>query len=773
MSDRKRESEKKYILFFPVLGCFCLFSIPYLHWKDGIILGLLALGTLFILKKKITNFLSLRLLTGITLFYFSLRLPTKNLFWEFEQSMMTFADYGHTLIGVAGIIYLVNLLREVHKQRVTSLHTVDMALLIGFTLFLIYGATTLVLGKLLSLSVYLNHRLFSYFSTAVILFLLTLRLEKIKSTARKTVLFSLLGVIVAAIASQIFLAARITKLSREAANQMLANQFQSSLVTCTRIYELNRELQWTPFTVSALNNLGILAFRQQNYDDAKEYFRQVVRIRDSDPVALFGLGSALSQSGKEKQAYPYFRQFIKLDFSLSKLEKTFHPAPETFKLLGLIFKEHGKFPKAMELFYRTKRAGLISGEIEYHLGTIYFALKNPERAKFQFQKAADLGFQSPDLYYKLALIAQKRKKWHNVLKYGRDALHVSPTYIDAYSIMEEAQLKINNPDKLAIIRKRKAALIPELKLENLRTKDVILLGYTIPKRTYRQGDEISVIFFSRIARQLEKKYEPIYLILGKPPLVYSRTEFNLLDQLKQESRPYFEGDIVISKCSLDGRTLLPGLSGFSYYLPGNINLDQNQQAKTILEVDSSKYLSLSTLTITPHLYRRISFKPHQLRHIFDEQLDVRYLKTYFYLANRYGLDIPLLFPSRSFSTSSIIIVSALTFAGELEHGHKLAQLVMHDINNKEWIWTIRAGVDSSEWAWDCPGMRIAHRRAKIATSWTVYTQGREFEAHKYYSVFTFPKPIVLKKLRMQYLSSKGCIEVCDLIIQGHSNRKNE
>jgi len=60
-----------------------------------------------------------------------------------------------------------------------------------------------------------------------------------------------------------------------------------------------------------LNNLGTLAARGGEMEEAARFYREAVRIKPDSPEAHNNLGSALAQSGKMAESLPHFEQAVR------------------------------------------------------------------------------------------------------------------------------------------------------------------------------------------------------------------------------------------------------------------------------------------------------------------------------------------------------------------------------------------------------------------------------------------------------------------------------
>lgn len=747
-----------------VLCLVGVLSIPFFNLRDMLTIAVLAaILSWFAAGRGQSQAALFRLVVGGTAIQLMLRLPPPSPAIHLLATPVAVAEWIHLAISILGVCLLAVPLVRRREQRLDS---IDQAILLGFSLVMLYSVVTPFFGRLLRVSYGLNPRVLPLIAAATVIGLLSRETVLLAPTWRRWfagILVAILSVILLLQAGRVF---KVRSALARAEHHRLAADFTAARSDYQRALALNHFLGIPRFSLAAMKNLGLISFRQGTFGDAESWFRRAVELRPRDPFALFGLGLALQRTRDNREAQACFRQLGRLSFSLEQLRATFDPPAETFNLLGKVFREMGEFQRAIDIFKLAGSQGDLQGETAFQLGSIYASQGDADEAFKHLKQAERLGYRSPELFFELAGIFYRR---HDLPRAGRNcqkAINTSPGYLAAYDLWEKVLQESGETEQLETVRQSRAELLPTQTMNDLRTDAVEILGFTLPQREIQQGNSIELFFHCRVLRDLDRQEEPIFLLMGNYPFIYLRSEYNLLEGIRQANRPVFPGDVVVTRCVLDGRTLIPGLCDLSFYLPGDLRLEKRDINKPNQQVDSARFHPLASISILPHLYRRVSFGHNSLKHLFDPGLDQRNLQTYFYLSNHYSIDIPLLENPHSFLANSLLLISSMTFSGDVENGLEIARIIITDLAGREYVWPIRVGLETSEWAWDCPGIRIAHKRAKIALSWKMTLDNREFEAHKYYCRFDFPEPVKIKRLRMTYTAGKGCIEVCDLIAQG-------
>jgi hypothetical protein len=111
--------------------------------------------------------------------------------------------------------------------------------------------------------------------------------------------------------------------------------------------------------------------------------------------------------------------------------------------------------------------------------------------------------------------------------------------------------------------------------------------------------------------------------------------------------------------------------------------------------------------------------------------------------------------------STVTLASRLLDAREVPQATPVATITLEADGGPPTILTVRAGIESAEWAWDHPlERRPSHDRAAIVRSWPVTGQG--FSAHDYGATWRLPRPSSPTRARLRYLLPSGTLAVSGL-----------
>ncbi|MBN2383121.1 hypothetical protein JXQ70_09590 [bacterium] len=740
------------------LSCF------QFHWQELLALTiLLATTVFFLIKNQRTGPWSVPLSAAI-LYFISMQLPDHECLVGNWSRGWTIFQGVHTLLAGVGLYLLVRLLLIKKPDLPDRIDLLGYTIFWVFTVLLGYVITVMITGHIQHLTVIIHPRLFLQITSVLAFYLLCRNVSLLPVSTRRYLYFGLvlmIGLILSINACTII---RVRTLYQSALAANEAGRYQEAYELFGRVLTGNKHLKWESWLREAYKSLGILSLRTGEIHSAEKQFQNALSFTRHDPIVLLGLATCQYQMGQHKEAMLSLRTMLQEPIDYEKLISSFQPPVVIMKHIAIILKEQKAYSHAQTIMVKTQERAN-DGELEYHLGDCYEQMGKKKLAVRHYQRSIDLDFVSPELYHRLGMIEFENNNMTKALQLARKAKMISPFYIDAYDLLEKIYQATGDEKRIATIKSTRQAYLPNQTL-SLKTQNIELMGFRIEKNILKQGEPLIIYFYSRLLSDSTEKYEPIGLICGSGQNLYQRVVYNLLDRMHKDTRRFYRGDIIISRCFLDTVTFLPGLCTVSYFMPGDVEGDRRLKQMTLDEIDNDKFKSFVSVSILPHIYHKKNYGPHVVGHLCDPAQDQKYLNVYFYLANRYSLDIPTQFPPQAITASSMILISSLSFSEYLEQGEEIARIVVTDTDNQQWTWSVKAGIDSSEWAWDCPGMRFRHKRARIAHSWTVEMQGRSFEGHKYFSQYDFGRPIHIDTIKIQYVAPLGCLEVCNLIIQG-------
>jgi hypothetical protein len=141
-----------------------------------------------------------------------------------------------------------------------------------------------------------------------------------------------------------------------------------------------------------------------------------------------------------------------------------------------------------------------------------------------------------------------------------------------------------------------------------------------------------------------------------------------------------------------------------------------------------------------------------------------------------NLDVTALVPDKDLAIDLPEPIRTVTLASRLADGRALRQgtpvaTIAFDVPGGSVTLTVRAGIESAEWAWDYPfGPRPPHERAAVVDSWParalgqggVAFEGVPFEGHNYGATWRLERPVRPSRVRLRYLLPQGALGVSSL-----------
>ena len=97
-------------------------------------------------------------------------------------------------------------------------------------------------------------------------------------------------------------------------------------------------------------------------------------------------------------------------------------------------------------------------------------------------------------------------------------------------------------------------------------------------------------------------------------------------------------------------------------------------------------------------------------------------------------------------TNAIALVTSLAWAADVGDGEVVGVIRLHTADGKDFEFPLRAGEDTAEWSHDRPDLKskMMHKRAEVATSYTVNDPAGNFESHSYLARFSLPQTVNLE-----------------------------
>ena len=124
-----------------------------------------------------------------------------------------------------------------------------------------------------------------------------------------------------------------------------------------------------------------------------------------------------------------------------------------------------------------------------------------------------------------------------------------------------------------------------------------------------------------------------------------------------------------------------------------------------------------------------------------------------YLFAKENLPLPNIGPGKRLRLSvpavavdRIALLTNLSFAEDVPDDAVVARLYLQATDGRRFEFSLRAGADTADWAYDRPDLRarIRHRRAAVATSYDINDARFKYKGHAYLTSFALPEKVVIE-----------------------------
>jgi len=111
--------------------------------------------------------------------------------------------------------------------------------------------------------------------------------------------------------------------------------------------------------------------------------------------------------------------------------------------------------------------------------------------------------------------------------------------------------------------------------------------------------------------------------------------------------------------------------------------------------------------------------------------------------------------------TSIGIVSSMACSTAIPDESEVMHILATDINERVYSVSVRAGRDTSEWAFDCHDVLplIKHRRAKVFHTFPVVRGAQQEEGHRYGATLPFGEELEIKHIEFQWVEPSAVISI--------------
>ena len=114
------------------------------------------------------------------------------------------------------------------------------------------------------------------------------------------------------------------------------------------------------------------------------------------------------------------------------------------------------------------------------------------------------------------------------------------------------------------------------------------------------------------------------------------------------------------------------------------------------------------------------------------------------------------------SISELTVTSFLSHSQAIPQGQPVARITFTGKDGSAQEVLIRAGIETSEWAVDRPGLYCSHQKARVVDSWDIPGEGYQGHAYVFSARLSGPKEI--SKIGLQYLAPQGRLLIKKILV---------
>lgn len=188
---------------------------------------------------------------------------------------------------------------------------------------------------------------------------------------------------------------------------------------------LQAAVKQDPTLWEAWFNLGAIAWRQGDDDEAASAFSRALDVNPGHTASLMARAEAYRRSGRKTQARTDYQAAIKA------MAQDDPNRADTATRLASLLRDDGAFDDAVGVLRDAARTTGISAKVYTELGLIYLAQQRLELAQLVLAKAVQLDAKDPTVYNALALLAARQGKAQESFQLFDQAATMDRNYIDA------------------------------------------------------------------------------------------------------------------------------------------------------------------------------------------------------------------------------------------------------------------------------------------------------------------------------------------------------
>ena len=387
-----------------------------------------------------------------------------------------------------------------------------------------------------------------------------------------------------------------------------------------------------------------------------------------------------------------------------------------------------------------------SGRTNYWLGRALLERGEADQAAVFLRKAVSLDPEFADAFYQSGWAEEELGSRDTALAQYQQAVKILPGHRGGWSALRRLYQENGERAKLEEAESRLKNLTPEVPLRIVWEDRLILRGYNFSQSELRTGDRLNLTLFIEGREFSSGKVQP--------ELTFSSSSHPGRISLKGKIIPTPSmGEVVKVVVSREIPLVL---------YPGSIQMDISIYDPELgggLETGGAKSLGLVSFNLSPgwnsFLPRNELIKSH-----FGS--GARSLGEETFLGP--GTEIMIDFKGQG-KISGLGLISFGHTSSFLPQGSLLGEIVVNPDHGEELVLPIIVGIHTAEvWREYALPWQRKHRPAAIYRSWPINSRGKEFMAHEYYTVYSFPYPRIIRDIQIRNVSRNSGLYIRNLIL---------
>jgi FkbM family methyltransferase len=195
---------------------------------------------------------------------------------------------------------------------------------------------------------------------------------------------------------------------------------------------LKKILEVQSNNIDAINLLGIISYRQKDYDSAIKYSRKLINLTLNSAGAYYILGHSLQEKGEADEAITCYEESLRLNPYLVN----------AYYNLGTIFQDKNEIDKAISCYQKALQLDPTDTDTYYNLGLLLQGKGNLDEAVIYYQKALQFNPSLAEAYNNIGMINQEKGQLDEAMTCYEKALQINPDLlISAINLMQLSKMK--------------------------------------------------------------------------------------------------------------------------------------------------------------------------------------------------------------------------------------------------------------------------------------------------------------------------------------------